>query len=72
MKSKLKKLLQGQKSKITHYKTKSDLNAWKKFCESQKESRAIENIPANAPDLLLSRFFISVRKQNGTGYDPGT
>ena len=68
----IEKLLQEQKSKITHYKTKSDLNAWKKFCESQKESRAIENIPANAPDLLLSRFFISVRKQNGTGYDPGT
>ena len=36
-----------EKSKNTQYKTKSDLNAWKKFCESLKESRAIENIPAN-------------------------
>ena len=34
--------LQEQKSKNTQYKTKSDLDAWKKFCESQKESRALE------------------------------
>ena len=68
----IEKLLQEQISKNTQYKTKSDLNAWKKFCESLKESRAIENIPANELDLLLSKFFISVRKQNGTEYEPGT
>ena len=68
----IEKFLQEQKSKNTQYKTKSDLNAWKKFCESLKESRAIENIPANELDLLLSKFFISVRKQNGTKYEPGT
>ena len=34
--------MQAQKSKNTQYKTKSDLNTWKKFCESPKESRAIE------------------------------
>ena len=68
----IEKFLQEQKSKNTQYKTKSDLNAWKKFCESLKESRAIENIPANEVDLLLSKFFICVRKQNGTEYEPGT
>ena len=68
----IEKFLQEQKSKNTQYKTKSDLNAWKKFCESLKESRAIENIPANELDLLLSKFFISVRKQNGTEYEPIT
>ena len=68
----IEKFLQEQKSKNTQYKTKSDLNAWKKFCESLKESRAIENIPANELDLLLSKFFISVRKQNGTEYEPST
>ena len=57
----IEKYLQEQKSKNTQYKTKSDLNAWKKFCESLKESRAIENIPAHELDLLLSKFFISVR-----------
>ena len=33
--------LQEQKWKNTQYKTKSDLNALEKFCESLKESRAI-------------------------------
>ena len=39
----IEKLLHEQISKNIQYKTKSDLNAWKKFCESRKESRAIEN-----------------------------
>ena len=69
---KIEKFLQEQKSKNTQYKTKSDLNVWKKFCESLKESRAIEDIPANELDLLLSKFFNSVRKHNGTEYEPGT
>ena len=68
----IEKFLQEQKSKNTQYKTKSDLNAWKKFCESLKESRVIETIPANELDLLLSKFFISDRKQNGTEYEPGS
>ena len=68
----IEKFLQAQKSKNTHYKTKSDLNAWNTFCESLEESRAIENMPANAFDLLLSTFFISVRKQDDTEYEPGT
>ena len=67
----IEKFLQEQKSKNTQYKTKNNLNAWKKCCESLKKSRAIENIPANVLDLLLSKFFISVRKQNGTEYEPG-
>lgn len=58
----IEKFLQAQKSRNTQYKTKSDLNAWKKFCESLKESRAIVNIPAKELVLLLSKFFISVRK----------
>jgi len=59
----IERFFQEQKSKNTQYK--SDLNAWKKFCESLKESRAIEDIPAN-------EHLISVRKQNGTEYKPGT
>jgi len=68
----IEKFLQAQKSINTQYKTKSDLNSWKKFCESLEESRAIENIPANELDLLLSKFFIFVRKQHGTEYEPCT
>ena len=68
----IEKLLHEQISKNIQDKTKSDLNAWKKFCESLKESREIETIPANELDLLLSKFFISDRKQNGTEYEPAT
>ena len=60
MKSKLRNFCRSRNQKTL--KTRSDLNAWKKFGESLKESRAIENIPANELDLLLSKFFISVRK----------
>ena len=48
----IEKLLQAQKSRNTQYKTKSDLNAWTKICESLKESRAIVNIPAKEVDHL--------------------
>ena len=68
----IEKFLPAQKSKNTQYKTKSDLNVWKKFCESIKESRATENIPASELDLLLSKFFISVRKRDGTENEPCT
>ena len=70
----IEKFLQEQKSTNAQYRTTSDLNAWKKVCEFLKESRAIENIPANKLDLILSKYFISVyiRKQNGTEYEPGT
>ena len=64
--------LQAQKSKNIQYKTKSDLNSWKKNFESLKESIAIENIPANELELPMSKFFISVRKQDGTEYEPCT
>ena len=62
----------SRNQKNTQYKTNCDLNAWKKFCESLKETRAIENIPANELDLLLPKFFISVRKQKGTENEPAT
>ena len=73
MKSKLRNFCRSRNKKNTQYKTKRDLNTLKKFCESLKEFRAVENIPANELDLLLSKsVFISVRKQNGIEYEPGT
>ena len=61
----IERFLQEQKSKNTQYKTKSDLNTRKKFCESLRESRVIEDIPANELDLLFFQVF-HLRKQNGT------
>ena len=57
---KIEKFLQEQKSNNTRYRTKSDLNAYgRNFCESLKESRGTENIPANELDLVVSKFFSS-------------
>ena len=57
LRAKMKSLFaSAEKSKNTPYKAKSDLNTWRKFCESLKESRATENIPANELDLFSSPF----------------
>ena len=57
----IEKFLQEQKSKNTQHKTKSDLNAKKKFCESLKESRAILKTHLSIElDLPLPQCFISV------------
>ena len=58
----IEKFLQAQKSKNTEYKTKSDLNAWKKFSVSMNEAREMNDIPASELDVLLSKFFISFCK----------
>ena len=55
----IEKFLQAQKSKNTQYKTKSDLNAWKKFCESMKESTAIENIYLTMSSTFFCLNFLS-------------
>ena len=61
----IEKILQVQKSENTQHKTKSDLNACKKFCESLKESRAILKAYLSMSwTSFLSKFFISVRKQD--------
>lgn len=57
--------LQAQKSKNTDCKTRSDMNAWKRFWQSNKENRKMEVIPAEELSRMLCKFFISVRKQDG-------
>ena len=48
----------------TTKKTKTDLNVWKRWCESVKETRAIEEIPAEELNNLLCHLFAKVRKRN--------
>lgn len=55
----------------TTKKTKTDLNVWKRWCESVKETRAIEEIPREELDNLLSHFFMKARKLNGEELEPG-
>ena len=48
----------------TTKKTKTDLNVWKRWCESVKETRAIEEIPAKELNNLLCHLFVKVKKRN--------
>ena len=69
----IEKFLQEQKSKNTQYKTKSDLNAWRKFWKSHWKS--LEQLKTYLPMSLTffcPKIFISVDRQNGTEYEPGT
>ncbi|KAK3754207.1 hypothetical protein QZH41_003309 [Actinostola sp. cb2023] len=65
-------ILQAQKSRNTEYKTKSDMKTWKRFCQSNEEERKMEDIPSEELNKLFCKLFISVRKQDGGEYEPGT
>ena len=41
-------------------KTRSDLNAWNKWCATV---RKVEDIPAKELNRLLSHFFVSLKKK---------
>ena len=60
----------NQKSKNTVRKTKSDMN--NKYFNSIGKNTKIENLPANDLNNLLSKFFMEVKKADGTEYEPNT
>lgn len=64
--------IEKNKNINTAKKTKSDLNVWNRWCSSIGEAREIQNIPPSELDRLLCHFFINVRKQDGTEFEPGT
>ncbi|XP_031552308.1 zinc finger MYM-type protein 3-like [Actinia tenebrosa] len=68
----INKFLNDQKTKNTGYKSKSDMKAWQRFCQSIGESRKMEDIPESELNTLLCKFFISIRKQDGGEYEPGS
>ena len=51
----------------TTKKTKTDFNVWKRWCESVKETRAIEKIPDEELNNLLCHLFVKVRKRRNPG-----
>ena len=53
-------------------KTTYDLNIWRRYCSSVRETRTLENIPPNELNILLCRFFMDVHKKDGEVYAPGT
>ena len=52
--------------------TTYDLNIWRRYCSSVGEKSTLENIPPNKLNILLCRFFMDVRINDGGVYEPGT
>ena len=58
-------------SKNTIEKTKYDIRRFTSFLITEEnESRPIEEIPPAESDLLLSRFFINAKTNQGIEYEP--
>ena len=47
-----------------------DINVIKRYFESIYETREIENIAAKELNVQLAKFFMNVRKRNGSVYEP--
>ena len=48
------------------------MKAWKRFCLQENENRELSDIPEEELNLLLCKFFKSVKKLDGTEYEPGS
>ncbi|CAG2204141.1 unnamed protein product [Mytilus edulis] len=62
----------SNENKNTCKKTMYDRKLVQKFFKMKKEVREIQNIPENELDSLLANFLITVRKQDGTEYEPSS
>ena len=65
-----KKYVLQQKSANTKVKRQSDMKAWERSCLQQDENRELCDIPEDELNLLLCKFFKTVKKLNGTEYEP--
>ena len=65
----VKNFIDQHKNSNTKRKTESDLRKWQQWCVKHGE---LNDIPPLELDKLLSHFFITVRKNDGTHYEPDT
>ena len=63
-------IVANQKNKSTASKTFYDLKLLKYFMLKQEESREVHEIPPPELGPILCKFFVSVRKCDGTNYEP--
>lgn len=64
--------VQKQSNKRTLSKTYYDNRLLQKFLDAENETRPIQEIPPNQLCAVLCKFFISVRKSDGTNYEPNS
>ena len=64
--------IEEEQNENTKRKTKNDITLLNAFLQGENESRRLEEIPPQDLDSYLSRFLLSVRKQNSDEYEPTT
>lgn len=60
--------IEEEENENTKRKTKNDITLLNAFLQGENESRRLEEIPPQDLDSYLSRFLLSVRKQNSDEY----
>ena len=63
--STIQDFIEARRPENTTRKTSYDINIWKRFCLSIGEAWELEIIPAINLNLLLSKFFMDVKKKDG-------
>jgi hypothetical protein len=64
--------VERMKNYNTKTKTKSDVSKFVEWLASITEHRNLVDIPPKELDNLLARFWLNVRKSDGTEYEPGS
>ncbi|XP_062587410.1 zinc finger MYM-type protein 2-like [Saccostrea cucullata] len=64
------KFLTTNENKNTSKKTKCDINTFKEFLQAKGEFRVPEIIPPFELNLHIASFLLSVKKKDGTEYEP--
>ena len=74
MDEELQQFIQQNRAVNTVKKTKSDMNAWNKWCRSDSEDRNMEDtcIPMSKLNNMLGQIIMKVRKMNGQEYESDT
>lgn len=68
--SEAQKFIEGQRPENTKKKTEYDMNVWKRYLQSCKETRNTEDIPDKEFNALMCRFFMEIKKKDGEQYEP--
>lgn len=64
--------IQKQENENTKRKTEGDMRLFKSYCLAKSEYREPEELLPCELDLLFGNFLVSVKKQNGSEYEPST
>ena len=56
----------------TKRKTNYDIKKWYAWCTEHNELRKLEDLPPQDLDRLLGHFFVTIRKADGSTYEPDT